>query len=81
MQRTTAQRPMVLKSDHTAGITVLLPVLDRLRERFDICEVCVVADKAPGPFTSLGARLRSGKEIRDTMLSRGGRYREVLGPR
>jgi transposase len=29
----------------------------------------------------LGARLRNVKEIRETVLSRGGRYREVHGPR
>jgi len=30
---------------NTADVTVLLPVIDRLRERFDIGRVCVVADR------------------------------------
>ena len=68
---------------NTADITTLLPVVDRLRERFDIREVCVVADrgmiseKTIGQLTErgihyiLGARLRNVKEIRETVLSRG----------
>ena len=30
---------------NTADVTVLLPVIDRLRERFGIGRVCVVADR------------------------------------
>jgi transposase len=67
-------------------------VVDRLRERFDIRDVCVVADRGMiseqtiaeltrrGIHYILGARLRNVKEIRETVLSRGGRYREVHGP-
>jgi hypothetical protein len=78
---------------NTADITTLVPIVDRLRQRFDIREVCVVADRgmisaktideltARGIHYILGARLRNVKEIRDTVLSRGGRYREVHGPR
>jgi hypothetical protein len=76
-----------------ADITTLLPVVDRLRQRFDIREVCVVADRGMisektitdltgrGVHYILGARLRNVKEIRETVLSRAGRYREVHGPR
>jgi hypothetical protein len=78
---------------NTADITLLVPVVDRLRKRFDIREVCVVADRGMiskktiselsqrGIHYILGARLRNVKEIRETVLSRGGRYREVHGPR
>jgi hypothetical protein len=78
---------------NTADITTLLPVVDRLRKRFDIRDVCVVADRGMisaktiveltdrGIHYILGARLRNVKEIRETVLSRGGRYREVHGPR
>ena len=78
---------------NTADIKTLLPVVDRLRDRFDIRHVCVVADRGMisektiaeltqrGIHYILGARLRNVKEIRETVLSRGGRYREVHGPR
>ena len=78
---------------NTADITTLVPLVDRLRQRFDIRNVCVVADrgmiskKTIGELSQrqiryiLGARLRNVKEIRETVLSRGGRYREVHGPR
>lgn len=78
---------------NTADITTLLPVVDRLRERFDIRDVCVVADRGMisektiaqlsqrGIRYILGARLRSVKEIRESVLSRAGRYRQVHGPR
>lgn len=78
---------------NTADITTLVPLIDRLRERFGISEVCVVADRGMisaktieqltqrGIHYILGARLRNVKEIREEVLSRGGRYREVHGPR
>ena len=78
---------------NTADIKTLLPVVDRLRQRFDIRDVCVVADRGMisektirelierGIHYILGARLRNVKEIRDIVLSRAGRYHEVHGPR
>jgi len=78
---------------NTADIRTLIPVVDRLRERFHIQDVCVVADRGMISKTTiaqltergiryiLGARLRNVKEIRETVLSRPGRYREVYGPR
>ena len=78
---------------NTADIRTLIPLVDRLRERFDLRDVCVVADRGMisertiselsqrGIHYILGARLRNVKEIRETVLSRGGRYREVHGPR
>jgi hypothetical protein len=47
---------------HTADVTTLLPVIDRLRQRFAIGRVCVVADRgmisAEGYRRSRGARAR-----------------------
>lgn len=78
---------------NTADIKTLIPVVDRLRERFGIREACIVADRgliskatiaqlgSRGIRYILGARLRNVKEIREVVLSRAGRYREVNGPR
>jgi len=78
---------------NTADIKTLIPVIDRLRQRFGIRDVCVVADRGMISQETmaqlsqrdiryiLGARLRNVKEIRETVLSRGGRYRELHGPR
>lgn len=74
-------------------IKTLLPVVDRLRERFHIEKVCVVADRGMISQETireltkhnltyiLGARLRAVKEIREQVLSRGGRYSQVRGAR
>lgn len=78
---------------NTTDIKTLLPVVDRLRTRFAIERVCVVADRgmisqetirelARHNLTYiLGARLRAVKEIREQVLSRAGRYSQVRGPR
>lgn len=78
---------------NTADIKTLIPVVDRLRERFGIRDVCMVADRGMISKQTmaqlserniryiLGARLRNVKEIRDVVLSRGGRYLEVHGER
>jgi hypothetical protein len=76
-------------------VKTLLPIVDRLRKRFAIGSVCVVADRgmiSQGTIEQLqskerrvnyvlGARLRSVKEIREKVLSHPGRYREVHGPK
>jgi transposase len=76
-------------------VKTLLPIVDRLRKRFAIRSVCVVADRGMisqatieelqsterGVNYVLGARLRSVKEIREKVLSHPGRYREVHGPK
>ncbi|RXM22335.1 transposase, partial [Citrobacter sp. AAK_AS5] len=69
----------------------LLPVVDRLRQRFGLRRVCWVADRgmisratlswlegqaAPWPYI-LGARMRKQKEVSEAVLGRAGRYREV----
>lgn len=80
---------------NTTDVKTLLPIIDRLRKRFAIGSVCVVADRGMisqntieqlqsqerGVHYILGARLRSVKEIREKVLSHPGRYREVRGPK
>jgi transposase len=80
---------------NTTDVKTLLPVVKRLRKRFGIQQVCIVADRGmisdqtiatmedeiPGLKYILGARLRSDHEVRDTVLSWPGRYHEVHGPR
>lgn len=74
-----------------ADVTTLLPLVDDLRERFGLCRFSVVADRGmiseatvkelealdPPVGYILGARLRSVREVREEVLSRTGRYREV----
>jgi transposase len=80
---------------NTTDVKTLLPIVKRLRSRFGIREVCIVSDRGmisdgtiatiedefPGLKYILGARLRSDHEVRDTVLSWGGAYHEVHGPR
>ena len=80
---------------NTTDVKSLLPVVRRLRKRFGIGKVCIVADRGmisrqtieelEDPQTNwdyiLGARMRKQKEVRDQVLSRAGAYREVVGER
>jgi len=80
---------------NVTDVKTLIPVVDRLRQRFRINSICVVADrgmisketiaqlqnKKRNVRFILGARLRNVKEIHEDVLSRGGRYREVHPPR
>lgn len=80
---------------NTTDVKTLIPVVDRLRSRFGVRNICVVADRGMiskktieelqasdrGIRFILGARMRKVKEVRDEVLSRPGRYREVYGAR
>jgi hypothetical protein len=80
---------------NTADVTVLLPVVHRLRERFRVRRVCVVADRGMISAATmaaleseemdcdyiLGARMRSVKEVRERVLADRGRYQEVTPER
>jgi transposase len=80
---------------NTTDVTTLIPVVDRLRGRFGVGRVCIVADRGMisretiealerderGWQYILGARMRSQNEVRDEVLSRAGRYRVVHPPR
>ncbi len=72
-----------------ADANSLLPVVDRIRERFTLRKICWVADRGMISQKTieaieerkleyiLGARLRRQKEVREEVLERGGRYHEV----
>jgi transposase len=74
---------------NTTDVTTLVPVIKRLRSRFAIGRTCVVSDRGmisaetmtyledeKIPYI-LGARMRRSKEVKEEVLSRAGRYREV----
>ena len=74
---------------NTTDVTSLLPIVQRIRRRFPIGQLCIVADRGmisgdtlaylereKIPYI-LGARMRNVKEIKENVLSRTGRYREV----
>ena len=74
---------------NTTDVGTLVPLVDRLRNRFGIKRVCVVADRGlishenienlreHGISYILGVRMRNVNEVKRDVLSRGGRYREV----
>ena len=75
---------------NTTDVKTLLPIVERLRQRFAIGSVCVVADRGmiskdtltrlerlDGVTYILGARMRQNKEVNEDVLGRGGRYQEV----
>jgi transposase len=78
---------------NTTDVKSLAPIVDRLRQRFGVINVCIVADRGMISketiaaleekqwFYILGARLRSTKEVRDEVLNRGGRYQVVYAKR
>jgi transposase len=80
---------------NTTDVTTLIPVVDRLKSRFGVQKVCIVADRGmisqetiaaleqPGRGWQyiLGARMRSQKEVKEDVLARAGRYRVVHPPR
>jgi hypothetical protein len=80
---------------NTTDVTTLIPVVDRLRSRFGVRRVCIVADRGMisretvealeqperGWQYILGARMRSQNEVKDEVISRAGRYRVVHPPR
>jgi transposase len=75
---------------NTADVETLTPVMERLRHRFGIQRVCIVADRGmisketireiettKGIQYILGVRMRRQKEVKEEVLGRGGRYEEV----
>ena len=75
---------------NTADVTVLLPVVDRLRQRFAVGRVCVVADRGMistatiraleerGLEYILGARERSSAVIREVVLNDAAPFTPLL---
>jgi hypothetical protein len=76
---------------NTTDVTTLIPIVDRLRSRFGVRRVCLVADRGMisretiaaleqderGWRYILGARMRRQNEVKDEVLARAGRYRVV----
>jgi len=74
---------------NTTDVKTLVPVIKRLRSRFAIGQICIVSDRgmisaetiayleAEKISYILGARMRRSKEVKEEVLSRAGRYREV----
>ncbi len=76
---------------NTTDVKTLIPIVDRLRGRFAIGQVCIVADRGmiskdtieqlENPHRRwryiLGTRMRNQKEVYQEVLSRGGRFRVV----
>jgi transposase len=74
---------------NATDVKSLVPVMERLRNRFAIGQICIVADRGmiskdvikylegkQIPYI-LGSRMRKTKEVKEQILSRAGRYREV----
>jgi hypothetical protein len=80
---------------NTTDVNTLIPVVDRLRSRFGVHRVCIVADRGMisqetiaaleqderGWQYILGARMRSQNEVKDEVRARAGRYHLVHPPR
>lgn len=80
---------------NTTDVTTLVPIVKRMKKRFNIQRVCIVADRGmiskqtmetlekPGSQIGyiLGARLKKVKEIRTEVLGRAGRFKEVYPER
>ena len=74
---------------NTADVKTLIPIAERMRQRFGIVQFCIVADRGmisndtvneleeEGISYILGVRMRLVKKVKTEVLSRGGRYTEV----
>src|SRR5215469_5907178 len=82
-----------LMPGNTADVTLLLPVVKRLRERFGILEACIVADRgmissdtiaaleAEGIQYILGVRERTSREVRSDVIADDGLAVPLVIPR
>jgi hypothetical protein len=80
---------------NTTDVKTLLPVVGRMRQRFQVREVCVLADRGmisrkvlaeleaavPPVRYILGARMRRQKEVSETVLRTDGPWQEVYPER
>jgi transposase len=80
---------------NTSDATTLIPVIQRMRQRFRISEICIVADRGmisdatlqalesmePPVRYILGARMRRQKEVGEKGLSRHAHWQEVTPER
>ena len=77
---------------NTADVKSLIPIVERIRKRFKIGRFCIVADRGMISAATmkqleepqrdlkyiLGARMRGVNEIKHEVLSRAGRFKEVV---
>jgi len=78
---------------NTADVSSLIPVSERLKKRFRVGQVCVVADRGMvskatkksledmGWLYILGARMRNEKEVKDIVLADSAPFLEITGER
>lgn len=76
---------------NVTDVKTLVPVVDRLKTRFGVGNVCIVADRGMISEETireierrrwkyvLGVRMRKSKEVKAKVLSQGGRYQQVFG--
>jgi hypothetical protein len=90
-----ADRPIAsfLMPGNTADVSLLLPVVKRLRERFGIAQACIVADRGMISAETmaaldgeqityiLGVRERSSREVRDAVIEVDGVAVPLVIPR
>lgn len=74
---------------NASDVKSLVPIVERLKTRFPVGEVCIVADRGMISAATLkqiqerqwkyilGVRMRSSKEAREEVMGRAGRYQEV----
>jgi len=75
---------------NTTDVKTLLPIADRLKKRFRVEKMCVVADRGmisqdtikklekKNIHYILGVRMRNVTQVKQAVLTRQGRYREVV---
>lgn len=80
---------------NTTDVKSLIPIVEKMKKRFRISNICIVADRGmisqetidelESPQTKwkyiLGARMRRQKEVRMRVLSRAGAFREIVPER
>ncbi|MCP5004269.1 MAG: IS1634 family transposase, partial [Planctomycetes bacterium] len=79
---------------NTADVKTLRPLVKRLKSKFGIGKICIVADRGMISRDTikrledeeemdyiLGVRMRKQKEVKEEVLSRAGRYKEIRGKR
>lgn len=74
---------------NTTDVKTLIPIVERLKKRFGIHRICIVADRGMisadtikeleeiGWQYILGVRMRNQSEVKQEVISRAGRYKEV----
>lgn len=77
---------------NTTDVKTLRPIVNRLKSKFGIGKICIVSDRGMISRDTikgledeeemdyiLGVRMRNQKEVKEEVLSRAGRYKEIRG--